>query len=81
MLNHFEINTETFAYDTEKVQLDIETYGLYTYEDFEGLISEEAFELYNAKYLKIAVGKGYILWEDILNMIDIYFSVNVTPIQ
>lgn len=68
------------TYDMESVQRDIETYGLYTYEDFEGLISEEAFELYNAKYLKIAVGKGYITWDDILELIDIYFDAGVTPI-
>ena len=80
LLNHFEINTETLAYDIDKVQSDIDTYGLYTYKDFEGLISEDAFELYNAKYLKIAVGKGYISWDDIINMINIYFNANVTPI-
>ena len=81
LLNVFDINSETLAYDAEKVQHDIETYGLYTYADFEGLISEEAFELYNAAYLKIAVGKGYITWDDILELIDIYFNVGVTPIE
>lgn len=81
LLNIFDIDTETYAYDTEAVQKDIETYGLYTYADFEGLISEEAFELYNAKYLKIAVEKGYITWDDILDLIDIYFNVDVQPIQ
>jgi len=81
LLNVFDINTETYAYDAEAVQKDIEAYGLYTYADFEGLISEEAFELYNAKYLKIAVEKGYITWDDILDLIDIYFNVDVQPIQ
>lgn len=81
LLNVFDINTNTFAYDMQSVARDIETYGLYTYADFEGLISEEAFELYNAKYLKIAIGKGYITWEDILDLIDIYFNVDVQPIQ
>lgn len=81
LLNVFDINSETLAYDAEKVQHDIETYGLYTYADFEGLISEETFELYNAAYLKIAVGKGYITWDDILELIDIYFNVGVTPIE
>jgi hypothetical protein len=80
LLNVFDIDPETLTYDMESVQRDIETYGLYTYEDFEGLISEEAFELYNAKYLKIAVGKGYITWDDILELIDIYFDAGVTPI-
>ena len=81
LLNVFDIDSETLTYSAESVQKDIETYGLYTYADFEGLISEEAFELYNAKYLKIAVGKGYITWEDILEMIDIYFNVDVKPIN
>ena len=81
LLNIFDIDTETYAYNAEAVQKDIEAYGLYTYADFEGLISEEAFELYNAKYLKIAVGKGYITWDDILDLIDIYFNVDVQPIQ
>lgn len=81
LLNVFDIDTETFAYDMESVANDIETYGLYTYADFEGLISEEAFELYNAAYLKVAVGKGYITWDDILELIDIYFDAEVNPIQ
>lgn len=80
LLNVFDINEDTLAYDAELVQKDIETYGLYTYADFEGLISEEAFELYNAAYLKIAVGKGYITWNDILDLIDIYFNVGVNPL-
>ena len=81
LLNVFDVNAETFSYDSESVQEDIETYGLYTYDDFDELISEEAFELYNAKYLKIAVGKGYITWDDILAMIDIYFGADVQPIK
>ena len=81
LLNVFDIDNETLAYDAESVQRDIETYGLYTYADFEELISEEAFELYNAAYLKIAVGKGYITWDDILDLIDIYFNAGVTPLE
>ncbi len=81
LLNVFDVEVGSLAYSIESVQKDIETYGLYTYADFEGLISEEAFELYNAQYLKIAVGKGYITWDDILALIDIYFNVDVQPIQ
>lgn len=81
LLNIFDIDLSTMAYTAENVQKDIETYGLYTYADFEDLISEEAFELYNAKYLKVAVGKGYITWDDILDLIDIYFDVDVQPIN
>jgi len=81
VLNTFEVQPETMAYDLEKVQEDIEKYGLYTYDDFDELIEKEAFELYNAKYLKVAVGKGYITWEDILDLIGIYYDVEVEPIS
>lgn len=81
LLNIFYIDPATMGYIPEHVQQDIETYGLYTYHDFDGLIGEDAFELYNAAYLKIAVGKGYITWDDILSLIDIYFNVNVNPLQ
>ena len=80
LLNIFEINIETYMYNQEQMIKDIEEYGLYTYDDFDGLIDEKAFELYNAAYLKIAVGKGYITWEGILDLIDIYFNNNVQPI-
>ena len=81
LLNIFDINQETMSYSESEIIKDIEQYGLYTYEDFKDLISEEAFELYNAKYLKIAVEKGYITWDDILWMIDIYFDVEVNPLE
>ena len=81
LLNVFDVDADTFAYDMESAVRDIETYGLYTYADFEGLISEEAFELYDAQYLKIAVGKGYITWDDIHALIDIYFNVEVEPLH
>ena len=81
LLNIFDIDSETYGYTAEKIAEDIATYGLYTYADFEDIITEEAFELYNAAYLKIAVGKGYITWNDILDLVDIYFNVGVNPIQ
>ena len=81
LLNIFDVNPDTMAFTAEDVHKDIETYGLYTYADFEDLISEEAFELYNAAYLKIAVGKGYITWDDVLYLIDIFYNVNVQPLQ
>ncbi len=81
LLNVFDIDKDSYSYTPDKIAEDIATYGLYTYADFEDIITEEAFELYNAAYLKIAVGKGYITWDDILELVDIYFNVGVTPIQ
>ena len=51
---------------------DIEKYGLFTYEDFEEYIPEEAFELYNVQNLKIAVGKGDIKPSEIKFLIKYY---------
>ena len=51
--------------DAEKKAQDIETYGLFTYEDFGGMIPEIAFEAFNGAYLKVAMGKGMIDWATI----------------
>ena len=39
------------------MKADIETYGLFTFEDFEGLIPEEAYAAFNGKYLKERVNE------------------------
>ena len=51
---------------------DIETYGLFTYDDFKELIPEEAFELYNVQYLKVAMGKGDIKPSEIEFLVKYY---------
>ncbi len=81
LLNMFEIESDTMRYDMAQVQADVEQYGLYTYADFAHLIPENVFEMYNAQYLKIAVGKGQITWEGIEALIDFYYSLDITPLQ
>jgi len=66
----FELG-EGMKFDVEKMQADIEKYGLYTYEDFEGHISYQKFEDWNLAPMKVVVGKGYSTFEDILRYIDI----------
>lgn len=65
--NVFEYG-EDMAYDPVKKSEDIAKYGLYSYEDVSSLISKEAFDLLPVPYLKVAVGKGMITWEDIVRM-------------
>ncbi|MBE6740813.1 MAG: hypothetical protein E7570_00765 [Ruminococcaceae bacterium] len=72
MFNIFDVNTEAMTYDFEALQSDIETYGLYTYEDFEDIIPEEVFEMCGGAYLKIAVGKGLITWDRIVEIANRY---------
>lgn len=71
LFNIFEYGDD-YRYDEEKMQEDIERYGLYTYRDFEEYIPEEIFHLFRAQYLKISVEKGYITFDGILTLIERY---------
>jgi hypothetical protein len=75
IFNIFDVDTNTMSYDAEKMQKDIETYGLLTFEDFGNMISEVAFEAFNGKYLNIAIGKGLLTWEDIAYMAERYMPL------
>ena len=59
-------------YDVEQFQKDVETYGLYTYDDFKDYLTYEQFVTWNGAYLKIAVEKGYFTFEYILELLEIH---------
>lgn len=71
LFNIFEYD-ETLKYDEEQMAKDIEKYGLYTYEDFAEYMPEEVYNMFPAQYFKVAVGKGYITFEEIVELIDRY---------
>lgn len=68
---YFEI-AEDMTFDDEAMAEDIREYGLYTYDDFADYLTEEEFELLNVKYMKVAVGKGYVTFDDLLMMIYLF---------
>lgn len=68
LVNYFEYDAD-LKYNEELMQQDIETYGLYTYDDFKDYISEEAFNSSPSVHLKVAVGKGMITFEQIIDVI------------
>ena len=74
-LDHHQI-TNIFAYDdnlmydAEQMQKDIETYGIFTYEEMADYISYEVYESTPVKYFKIAIAKGIITFEDLENIIE-----------
>lgn len=70
-LAFFEIG-EGMMYDVEAKANDIETYGLYTYEEFAHLLTEAEFEALNIAEIKVAVGKGLITYDEILWLIATY---------
>ena len=65
LFNIFEVDAGSMAYDQQAKEADIAEYGLFTYDDFEGVVSEEFFEAFNGSYLKVAMGKGLITWDGI----------------
>ncbi len=71
-INIFDVNPETMKVDEAKMTVEIEEYGLFTYEDFAEYIPEEVFYAFNGQYLKVAMGKGLLTWDDIYALIDRY---------
>ncbi len=71
LFNIFEVDSTTMSYDQEAMEEDIEEYGLYTYEEFSEeivAIPEEIFNAFNGAYLKVAIGKGLITEEEIVDL-------------
>ena len=67
-LTYFEFGDD-YMYDKAKMEEDIAKYGLYTYDDWKDYVSYEEFVALNGQYLTIAIGKGYITYEDVLILI------------
>ena len=70
LINIFDVDANTMTYNSITYEADIQTYGLFTYEEFCELIAvpEEVFNAFNGQYLKVAIGKGLIDL-DTLNML------------
>ena len=71
--DYFEIG-EGMKYDEEKMQVDIEKYGLYTYEEFAEFVTYEQFVAFNGPYLKVLVGRGVVTLEQIFELIGTYVN-------
>ena len=56
------------------MQRDIETYGLFTYEEMNAIVPlpEEMFETCGGAYLKVSIGKGNMTLDDLIYMIERY---------
>ena len=74
LFNIFEVDPETMTYDPEAMQRDIETYGLYTYEEMNEIVPlpEEMFETCGGAYLKVSIGKGNMTIDDLIYMVNRY---------
>ena len=74
LFNIFEVDPETMTYDYEQMEKDIETYGLFTYEELNAIcpLSEEMFNAAGGAYLKISIGKGNLTMDELVYMITRY---------
>ena len=75
LFNIFDVDTDVMAYNAQKKAADIAAYGLFTLADFDGMITEDAFEAFNGAYLKVALAKGLLTWEDIAYMAERYIPL------
>ena len=75
LFNMFEFG-EDLVYDAEKMQADIEEYGLFTYEDFEEFLPYEFYVAFPASYLKVSIGKGLMTFDDIYVYIEQFLVKN-----
>ncbi len=63
--NIFEYDPQTLAFDKEKMQADINKYGLLRYEVFKKYIPEKIYNLLPCKYFGVSIGKGLLTWKKI----------------
>ena len=70
------INTFAFGeglvYDPEKMQEDIATYGLYTYDEWAQNCDISVFAEYNIPVMKVGISKGLYTQEYIIGLINTY---------
>lgn len=71
VINSFDF-AEDLKYDVKKVQADIETYGLYTYDEWSEYCDISVFNEYNIPVMKVGISKGMYTKEYIIGLINTY---------
>lgn len=81
LLNVFNFNQINFQYDLEKIDQDIEKYGIISYDEFNSILSSYGlsdiisyyeFDLFNLQYINITIGKGLITWDDAFIIFEVF---------
>ena len=71
IFNIFEYDS-SLQYNQELMNKDIEEYGLFTYEDFAHLVSEDIFNSFTTQYFTVAIAKGILTWDQLYYYIERY---------
>jgi len=74
LFNIFDVDAETMTYDFEAMAKDIETYGLFTYEELSQFaeLSEDMFYNAGGPFLKVSMAKGNLTESELIAMIQRY---------
>ncbi|MCM1009068.1 MAG: InlB B-repeat-containing protein [Ruminococcus flavefaciens] len=74
LFNIFEVDPDAMTYNAQSMAHDIETYGLFTYEEFAEIlpVPESVFYAFNGQYLKVAIGKDLITFDQLAILIQRY---------
>jgi len=56
------------------MKADIEEYGLYTYDDFDHVLTEEQFDALNLGHFKVSVGKGLVTYDGLIYLIENFIN-------
>ena len=71
VINTFDFGTG-LVYDRDKMQEDIATYGLYTYDEWAQYCDISVFEQYNIPVMKVGISKGLYTRAYIIGLINTY---------
>lgn len=73
LLNMFKFGPN-FIYDFDSMMQDIEEYGLFDYSIWEQYLTPDQYLYFNAAYMKIAIEKELITFDEIVKIIKYYFE-------
>lgn len=68
LYNIFELDSD-MKYNAQKMEEDIQKYGLFSYDDWKDFVSEKEFAAFNGAFLKVAIGKGLVTQNEIMGYI------------
>ena len=71
VINTFDFS-DNLMYDAEKMQVDIEQYGLYDYAEWAEYCDISVFDQYNIPVMKVGISKGLYTKEYIVNLINTF---------
>lgn len=74
LINIFDVDSQTLKIDEAAYFADVTEYGLFTYEEFSARfpIPEFIFDAFGGRYLKVAMGKGLLSEEMMINLMERY---------